>query len=442
MNREETYEKYKKLCRKITMCGGGNCCSQSCGRSPYGKFSTCCGACNKVRGNHTPDCDTRTMCVNGCGRFQNKQYNTCCGDCSKNNPNLHTGECTPRVSRYLIDCGLCENGCGRTKNGSHPTCCKYCANGNWKHTDDCLGRQKLNPSTPLTPLSPFSIYSPTVTTSNLAITTPMITKKIALKTITKNDIKILSWNILAPQLLKKFWHNYFDLSIPAPSQLDIDANTVIRTNAMVAVLKSLDCDIICLQEITLDAYQLLNGETIHGYIASLLGMEYYETYKQNTGQTGIATLFKTGMGVEKIDYNKYIKGSGESPFLTCKYNSTLFTNVHLVMDQNSLDKLYNDISSNKPNFILGDLNCKSNFRTMETTTNANGYINIPIRSGDDVFAFDMSVGYRNPYVVTKYKDNMGSDKNIDILTINGKTTKPMTTEISDHYPIMAEIIMQ
>ena len=91
----------------------------------------------------------------------------------------------------------------------------------------------------------------------------------------KRNFRMVSLNILAPELLMYFWRSSYGLPV-IPSRRDqshfqhYDQINRDRIDKIIQLLASYRADILCLQEVTSSTYDYLDGLTIQEYIATRL----------------------------------------------------------------------------------------------------------------------------------------------------------------------------
>lgn len=214
------------------------------------------------------------------------------------------------------------------------------------------------------------------------------------------DLKIISWNILAPEALLYFFRSSYGIYVPnglcAPDDKKYyDDLNKMRIDNIIAYLSNIDPDIICLQEITDTSYSYLNGLSIQQYIASALNytivsqtikksdFKYNYPPREQSPKTkmkvnsGVATLMKNNSNVKFI-YNLYSSDLDtltdiKSPFTLdlFQYNekNVFINNVHIKMHyphiHKSLDEVYTILSQNlsvdqiKNTISIGDFNAST-----------------------------------------------------------------------------------
>lgn len=210
----------------------------------------------------------------------------------------------------------------------------------------------------------------------------------------KSKLKVVCWNILAPELLMYFWRSSYGLEAPRGKQYYDNIN-LMRINNMIKWLSEYDADIICLQEVTDSKYSYLNGLSIQEYIANQMqytivsqsfkaspfkfGYPPNEQFLSLNADSGVATLIKSN-SIAKLtrhiavaedfgDSNIFKTGVG-SPFTLDEFmmnNKTFFiANIHVRMDyphilrpiNESYDRIISKIGEEgmQNAFIMGDFN--------------------------------------------------------------------------------------
>jgi len=87
---------------------------------------------------------------------------------------------------------------------------------------------------------------------------------------TRKGLRIVSWNILAPELFMYFWRSSYGLKLGKDNQ-HYDLINKRRIDNVIEYLRSLKANIICLQEVTANTYDYLESKTIQSYVAEKLG---------------------------------------------------------------------------------------------------------------------------------------------------------------------------
>ncbi|SNW62646.1 Endonuclease/exonuclease/phosphatase family protein [Orpheovirus IHUMI-LCC2] len=212
------------------------------------------------------------------------------------------------------------------------------------------------------------------------------------------NVRIVSWNILAPELLLYFWRGSYGLNISNDKFYYDDINKN-RIDNIITKLREYNADIVCLQEITNLKYEYLEGKSIVEYISDKL--DYYvvsESYKHSpfkynyppseqlirrTGSmevdSGVATLLKMDSKVqlvenigraedfkgvypreyedEKASSNVFSSGVG-SPFVLdlfeYEYRHFFVGNVHIRMQYPSILQPLNEVHNRISNVLSED----------------------------------------------------------------------------------------
>ena len=81
-------------------------------------------------------------------------------------------------------------------------------------------------------------------------------------------MRVVSWNVLAPELLQFFWRSSYGLPLVA----DFDAVTAARVARIAAELRALAPDVLLLQETTDTAHACLGGRTVAAFLAAELAL--------------------------------------------------------------------------------------------------------------------------------------------------------------------------
>lgn len=116
-------------------------------------------------------------------------------------------------------------------------------------------------------------------------------------------IKIISWNILALEFVKKSYYPTLNLN-------SIN-NRVKRIEKIINILLQQNPDIILLQEVMLKEYNYLKKYLSNYYFSNLININWI---KYNKSESGNVTLFKKSIFLSKfnsneLDYNNNIFGS-------------------------------------------------------------------------------------------------------------------------------------
>lgn len=215
------------------------------------------------------------------------------------------------------------------------------------------------------------------------------------------DLKIVSWNVLAPELLLYFWRSSYGIDTPTNENIYYDDINEIRIINIVDYLRSYDADIICLQEVTDREYDFLNNMSIQDYIANNLGytivsesfkqskMRYnYPPTEQNirdpnkSFDSGVSTLIKNNTNIvfyentiataETFGTSDLFNSGVGSPFTLDSFISNgvqfYLANVHVRMNYphilKPLNEIYDRITSYigkiglRSTIIIGDFNAE------------------------------------------------------------------------------------
>lgn len=183
-------------------------------------------------------------------------------------------------------------------------------------------------------------------------------------------MKIISWNILAHELMLYFWRSSYGLELAQTGKDGYLAVLEMRMNNIVEKLHEHDSDVICLQEITNTRYDILDGMTTHQYIAQELdydiagqgyknsmfnyGLPPNEQTRKFSMDSGVATLVRKGLDYVHVsdvnDFGKspYFKSGDGSPFTLDHINGIYVCNMHVRMNYpniSSVNEVYDRISS-------------------------------------------------------------------------------------------------
>jgi endonuclease/exonuclease/phosphatase family metal-dependent hydrolase len=221
----------------------------------------------------------------------------------------------------------------------------------------------------------------------------------------KKPLRIVSWNVLAPELLLYFWRSSYGLKVRENNLHNYYDNQYYdkihqrRFKNIVSYFHTYSPDIICLQEVTDIKYPYLNHKTIQQYIADEMKMEVVsESFKQSRLKysyppseqnwkssldmdSGVAILIKNGVCqeaneiaiAENFGKSSLFKSGIGSPLnivhLKC-YNKNLYiANTHIRMNYphiiDSLNEVYSRVKKElsptqlKSTILVGDLNAGS-----------------------------------------------------------------------------------
>lgn len=130
-------------------------------------------------------------------------------------------------------------------------------------------------------------------------------------------LRIVSWNILAPELMKFYWRSSYGLPLLSGVR-PYDAVTASRMSNIATILRGLRPDILMLQETTNASYACLGGRSITAYLSQELGLaiagESFKGSKFFSGEppheqtravcvdSGVATLFSAA----RVDHTRTI----------------------------------------------------------------------------------------------------------------------------------------
>ena len=219
-----------------------------------------------------------------------------------------------------------------------------------------------------------------------------------------NSIKIMSINVLAPELMLYFWRSSYGIKVYSKEQCDKIHKT--RIDNIIKIIKREVPDVLCLQEVTNSTYQYLNNMKIGDYIGSFTNMyvinesfkdsifKYnYPPMEQRTSywcDSGVCTLLKDNLfylkhvtdvaNAETFGASKLFKSGVGSPMtvdlITYQGKSLYIVNVHIRMMYPSiklpLKEIYDRLLSLKINLndtiIIGDFNAHGKVPTKELFT--------------------------------------------------------------------------
>ncbi len=83
-------------------------------------------------------------------------------------------------------------------------------------------------------------------------------------------VSILSWNILAPELMTFFWRSSYGLRTTGREEKDYDKIQEKRIEKIIDYIRDADPNILCLQETTNTKHGYLGNKTVQEYIADKL----------------------------------------------------------------------------------------------------------------------------------------------------------------------------
>lgn len=143
-------------------------------------------------------------------------------------------------------------------------------------------------------------------------------------------LRILSINILAPELFLYFWRSSYGLTTFTDNNM-YDMVTIMRLNNIINYIDMMRPNILCLQEVSDQVYSFLNNKTIQQYIAENTGLTIInESFKKspfnydyppneqnrNSGlkfDSGVATLVDQSVLPFKTNVNLKAEDFGNSP---------------------------------------------------------------------------------------------------------------------------------
>lgn len=312
-----------------------------------------------------------------------------------------------------------------------------------------------------------------------------------------NDLKIVSWNILAPELFMYFWRSSYGLAVIGDKKYYDNVN-FNRIQNVVARLRSYDADIICLQEVTNNTYTYLNNLSIQQYIADTLNYSVVsQSFKQSKFKygyppneqflkyevdSGVATLVKNNSNVKPIQRIIVAENFGASPLFKSGIGSPftldqfylgqiLFNvlNVHIRMQYPHIsapvNEVYTRISSVlnhlqlQNTIALGDFNAHSLIAGRELFT-SNFYDTMYDQQGSDLIDDHVFIGnsLRKYQTIVQYDTSLqlletnintpASDPNIwkraDVkytLSRHNNDLIYSSNVTSDHYPILVTLLL-
>lgn len=84
-------------------------------------------------------------------------------------------------------------------------------------------------------------------------------------------VRVMTWNILAPELMSYFWRSTYGLPVPAKPEEEIRAVTAARMSNIAAAIRAAKPDIVLLQE-TSDTAFFPDGKSCVAWIANATGL--------------------------------------------------------------------------------------------------------------------------------------------------------------------------
>lgn len=430
------YVKYQKKNMNVRMVGGAKCIN--CNRGANYPHNTCCGACNKMPNSHTVECSIRNfgkmpLCnTPNCCRLHDGT-GVCCNECPKSKTHIHTDKCDRNYYSLI-------SSYAKTPKNSQTEADKrvYRRIYGGPQLDD----ESDDESDDVTPPSVRRANIPPPSVRQANIPPPLFSST--------KQLKICSWNILAEELLVNFWGEY-KLQNLKPSEKESKDMAIKRSDKIVSILEQLDCDIICLQEITNTKYNFNSGlKTIHEYIAEELRMDIKgavfknpydgsrstppKVYRDNIPikvQTGICILHKRSVPLHSMP-SIYLNGSlinicqiGNSPI--CIVNVHYKYNGDLVSDMS-------DVSDRLPQLLpifVGDFNVGHNYHNFVQNLGQLRLRDIGNTRRDDVI-FGNAILMQNILQAPQFNTNM------PILISNSTTPQTYDPDkhLSDHYPLI------
>lgn len=310
-----------------------------------------------------------------------------------------------------------------------------------------------------------------------------------------SQLRVVSWNILAPELFMYFWRSSYGLEAPADNSYYSMVH-LKRINLIIEYLKGYNPDIICLQETTNSKYYYLDKLTVQNYIAQKAGYTVVaNSYKKSpfrynfppqeqlqthTVDSGVSTLVKTDSSVRSISHiasaedfgpSEIFRSGIGSPFSIDQFKQDQHTfyviNVHIRMQyphiHHSINEVYSRVSSKlnddqlKNSITIGDFNAHSLIAGRELFT-SDYYLTMFDKAGhelidDHVFVghtlrqYDITVGYGSDVPLLEMNANIPSVNpkyRIENISYNKSTHNQHLvdsgTVTTDHYPIIVDIV--
>ncbi len=308
-------------------------------------------------------------------------------------------------------------------------------------------------------------------------------------------VSIMSWNILAPELMNYFWRSSYGLRTSGKTKSDYDKIQEMRIEKIVDYIRDVNPDILCLQETTNTQHDYLGNMSVQDYIASKLNYRIVsEATKQSplkynmppeeqkmlmSADTGVTTMISDDSEVVHSDtmltsdyYKKsdVFKTGVGTPFVYDLFesdgNNFGLVNLHVRMSYPSIlasineaySRISNETSSEdmKNLIILGDMNAHalagakelfmSDLYSYAFDYQGSELIDDHVFFGNDLLNWTIDVKYGQDLTLLK----MGANEPV----IGKRWTKPETRfclskhnnnlisnneATSDHYPILIYI---
>lgn len=311
--------------------------------------------------------------------------------------------------------------------------------------------------------------------------------------MSSTNFNIVSWNILAPELLFYFWRSSYGLNAPKRPNSYYNNINQTRIETITQKLQSYSADIICLQEITNLKYPFLNNKTIQQYIADYLGFilisesfnqspfkygyppnEQLETYKS---EMGVATLinpltvtYHNVTTADKFRKSELFDIGVGSPFtldeLILNNTKLYLVNLHIKMQYphilDSVNEVYNRITSKIQTedfdkiIVIGDFNAGGKIRSEEllrsqfsqrTVDLNNSYKNDRVLLGNSFSSNLINISYDTSVKILRSHVNKSSRHKVwNSSDINYRKSEDNQELIrrkiitSDHQPVMLTIL--
>nr|QBK93421.1 MAG: uncharacterized protein LCPAC404_01250 [Pithovirus LCPAC404] len=313
-----------------------------------------------------------------------------------------------------------------------------------------------------------------------------------------NDLKIMSWNILAPGLMLYFWRSSYGLRTYGRTKDDYDQIQKIRIDNIVGNIKLHDPDILCLQETSNTIHQYLDNMSVQEYIASKLrytivsesfkdsemGYDYPSTEQNRTlfMDSGVATLIKinsrnvryieTLVNANDFSGSKVFKSGIGSPFVLDAFEMKrtdikfCLGNVHIRMSyphiKQPLDEFYERLTDDQKHeefqncIVTGDFNAHKIIGARELFTSqlyehmfdfqGSELIDDHVFLGNNILNYDVEVQYNSELPMLQMGANYPEIgrrwTNMHTrFDLNRQNNVLINTEVatSDHIPIIITI---